>query len=215
MQPLLSHPRNQTYVKADHVWLNKFYIYHAMISIYCMIFLFHCVTNEIYRVTKKKVGHDINIMGHCTFWALQQHWNIQVRRKFPSFLIAKLWHQQWTSHFNATSRDTKNIKEDIHRIFHQSGLWITIETNNKTIKFLGITFNLNKSTYQPFIKANIMLQYIYHDSNHPSITTENIPTSINKWLSYLSSHKESWLSHLSVPKGTWWMRIPVLQTIYY
>ena len=41
-----------------------------MISIYCMIFLFHCVINEIYRVTKKKVGHDINIMGHCTFWAL-------------------------------------------------------------------------------------------------------------------------------------------------
>ena len=109
---------------------------------------------------------------------------------------------------NATSRDTKNIKEDIHRIFHQSGLWITIEANNKTIKFLGITFNLNKSTYQPFIKANIMLQYIYRDSNHLSITTENIPTSINKWLSYLSSHKESWLSHLSIPKSTWWMRIP-------
>ena len=58
-----------------------------MISIYCMIFLFHCVTNEIYRVTKKKVGHDINIMGHCTFWAL------------PFFFpVSKLWNslpQEW------------------------------------------------------------------------------------------------------------------------
>ena len=94
---------------------------------------------------------------------------------------------------NATSRDTKNIKEDIHRIFHQSGLWITIEANNKTIKFLGITFNLNKSTYQPFIKANIMLQYIYRDSNHLSITTENIPNkSTNDSHTFLPTKNLDW-----------------------
>ena len=51
---------------------------------------------------------------------------------------------------NATPRDTENIKKEIRRIFNHNGLRITIETNKQTINFLDVTFNLNKSTYQPF-----------------------------------------------------------------
>ena len=56
---------------------------------------------------------------------------------------------------------------------------------------LDVTFNLNRSTYQPFTKSNTSLQYVHHESNHPPITTKNIPAGINRRLSSLSSDKAS------------------------
>ena len=53
---------------------------------------------------------------------------------------------------NATPRETENIKKEICRIFNNNGLRITIEANKQIINFLGVTFNLNRSTYQPFTK---------------------------------------------------------------
>ena len=92
---------------------------------------------------------------------------------------------------NATPRDTENIKKKICRIFNNNGLRITIEANKQIINFLDVTFNLNRSTYQPFTKPNTSLQYVHRESNHPPITTKNIPAGINKRLSSLSSDKAS------------------------
>ena len=91
---------------------------------------------------------------------------------------------------NATLRDTENIKEEICRIFNNNGLRITIEANKQIINFLEVTFNLNRSTYQPFTKPNTSLQYVHRESNHLPITIKNIPAAINK-LSSLSSDKAS------------------------
>ena len=63
--------------------------------------------------------------------------------------------------------------------------------NGKIINFLDVTFNLSNSTYQPFTKPNTTLQYVHRESNHPPITTKNIPAGINKRLSSLSSDKAS------------------------
>ena len=52
-------------------------------------------------------------------------------------------------------------------------------------------FNLSNSTYQPYTKPNTALQYVHRESNHPPITTKNIPTGINKGLPSLSSDKAS------------------------
>ena len=71
---------------------------------------------------------------------------------------------------NAPPRDTEKIKKEICRIFRNSGLRITIEANKQIINFLDITFNLNRSTYQPFTKPNTSLQYVHRESNHPPIT---------------------------------------------
>ncbi|XP_022777694.1 loricrin-like [Stylophora pistillata] len=76
---------------------------------------------------------------------------------------------------NATPRDTENIKRKICRIFNNNGLRITIEANKQIIDFLDVTFNLNRSTYQPFTKPNTSLQYVHRESNHPPTTTKNIP----------------------------------------
>lgn len=92
---------------------------------------------------------------------------------------------------NATPRDTENIKKEICRIFNNNGLRITIEANKQVINFLDVTFNLNRNTYQPFTKPNTSLQYVHRESNHPPITTKNIPAGINKRLSSLSSDKAS------------------------
>ena len=77
----------------------------------------------------------------------------------------------------------------IWRIFNSNGLRITIEANKQIINFLDVTFNLNRSTYQPFTKPNTSLQYVHRESNHPPINTKNIPAGINKRLSSLSSDK--------------------------
>ena len=92
---------------------------------------------------------------------------------------------------NASPRDTENIKKEICRVFNHNGLRITIEANKQIINFLDVTFNLNNNTYQPFTKPNTTLQYVHRDSNHPPITTKNIPAGINKRLSSLSSDKAS------------------------
>ena len=92
---------------------------------------------------------------------------------------------------NAIPRDTENIKKEICRIFNNNALRITIEANKKIINFLDATFNLNRSTYQPFTKPNTSLLYVHGERNHPPITTKNIPAGINKRLSSLSSDKAS------------------------
>ena len=92
---------------------------------------------------------------------------------------------------DATPRDAENIKKEICRIFNNNGLRITIEANKQVINFLDVTFNLNRSSYQPFTKPNTLLQYVHRESNHPPITTKNIPAGINKRLSSLSSDKTS------------------------
>ena len=90
---------------------------------------------------------------------------------------------------NTTPQDTENIKKEICSVFNQNGLRITIEANKQIINFLDVTFNLNNSTYQPFTKPNTTLQYVHRESNHPPITTKNIPASINEQQSSLSSDK--------------------------
>ena len=92
---------------------------------------------------------------------------------------------------NASPRDTENTKKEICRIFNNNGLRITIEANKQIINFLDVTFNLNQNTYQPFTKPNTELQYVHRESNHPPITTKNIPAGINRRLSSLSSYKAS------------------------
>ena len=92
---------------------------------------------------------------------------------------------------NATPRETESIKKEICRIFNNNGLRITIEANKQIINFLDVTFNLKRSTYQPFTKPNTSLQYVHRESNHPPITVQNIPAGINKRLSSLSSDKAS------------------------
>ena len=95
-----------------------------------------------------------------------------------------------------TSKVERNIyifenRKKLHFHPDKPGLRITIEANKQIINFLDVTFNLSNSTYQPFTKPNTTLPYVHRESNHPPITTKNIPAGINKRLSSLSSDKAS------------------------
>ena len=53
-----------------------------------------------------------------------------------------------------------------------------------------VTFNLNDGTYQPYQKTDNIIQYIYVESNHPLNIIKQIPKTIEKCLSQLSSNEE-------------------------
>ena len=58
------------------------------------------------------------------------------------------------------------------------------------MNFLDVTLNLEKGTYAPFRKPNDTPMYVHKQSNHPPNVIKEIPKSINKRLSTVSSSKE-------------------------
>ena len=97
---------------------------------------------------------------------------------------------------NAALRDTENIKKEICRVFNQNGLCITIEANKQVINFLDITKH-----------------HAHRESNHPPITTKNIPAGINRRLSSLSLDKASFDQATPIPKSTRRKQIPLHSTL--
>ena len=57
--------------------------------------------------------------------------------------------------------------------------------------FLDVTLNLTTGKHMPYTKPNNTPLYIHTKSNHPPVIIKNIPESINKRLSDISSDKES------------------------
>ena len=70
------------------------------------------------------------------------------------------------------------------------GLSIIVTTNITSVDFLDVTFDLNTESYQPFRKPNNEPKYIDISSNHLSQVLKQLPKSIEKRLSELSSTKE-------------------------
>jgi hypothetical protein len=89
-----------------------------------------------------------------------------------------------------TPNEVDDIKKEICHIFTVNGLNITIEVNKKVINFLDITMDLNTDTFKPYMKPNNSLLYVHKDSNHPPSVLKNIPESVNKRLSSISSNAE-------------------------
>ena len=50
--------------------------------------------------------------------------------------------------------------------------------------------DLQSDTYKPFLKPNNRLLYVNSQSNHPPLILKNIPKSVNKRLTELSSSEE-------------------------
>ena len=91
----------------------------------------------------------------------------------------------------ATAREIENMKKDLCSIFNNYGLKITIEAYKKIVNFLDVTLNLSTEKYQPYAKPNNIPLYVHKESNHPPNILRNIPLSINKRLTEISSDEES------------------------
>ena len=60
----------------------------------------------------------------------------------------------------------------------------------KSVNFLDVNFNLDLDIFKPYMKPNGAPVYVHHDSNHPRSILKNIPKSINRRLSSISSNQE-------------------------
>ena len=61
----------------------------------------------------------------------------------------------------------------------------------KSVNFLDITIDLRTGIHKPYMKPNNSPLYVHKDSNHPPSIVKNIPESINRRLSTISSNKPS------------------------
>ena len=82
------------------------------------------------------------------------------------------------------------IRKQIIKIFQDYDLKITVQTNLKVVDFLDATLDLNTGTHQPYRKPNDEPTYINCLSNHPPSILRNIPPSIDRRISNLSSNEE-------------------------
>ena len=57
----------------------------------------------------------------------------------------------------------------------------------KLVNYLDFTLNSNNSNYKPYHKPDNEILYIHKDSNHPPSILNQIPTSVEKRISTLSS----------------------------
>ena len=93
--------------------------------------------------------------------------------------------------FKETPRQIEQIKKQICKTFSNNNLKITIEANKKVVDFLDVTLDLNKGTYEPYIKPNNTPLYVHRESNHPPSIIKNIPIAINRRINETSSNREA------------------------
>ena len=75
-------------------------------------------------------------------------------------------------------------------IFKSYGPGTTSTANLKKVDFLDITFDLENETFQPYTKPGNVPQYVHKMSDHPPSIIKNIPESVNRRLSSISSNEQ-------------------------
>ena len=92
---------------------------------------------------------------------------------------------------NKSARLADKTRKELHKIFEQFGLKITAKANLHAVNFLDVTFDLASTKHRPYRKPNDDPLYIHKHSNHPPSILRQLPVSINKRISTLSSDKET------------------------
>ena len=91
---------------------------------------------------------------------------------------------------NTSGPQSEKIKKTFQRMFKNKGLDIIINCNMKIVNYLDVTLNLNDGSYRPYKKPSEETNYIHVNSDHPPSILKQLPKSIEKRLSSLSSSKE-------------------------
>ena len=92
-------------------------------------------------------------------------------------------------HKRISVQDLERLKQRLRDFFGEYNLEITAEMGLQRVNFLDVTFDMMTNTYEPYRKPNDNPMYINKDSNHPKHVIRNIPLSINKRLTEISSSK--------------------------
>ena len=81
----------------------------------------------------------------------------------------------------------ERTKKFIQKTFKEKGLDIVIQCNMKVVNYLDATMNLTTGTTAPYRKPDEETNYTHAHSDHPPTITRQIPLSVEKRLSALSS----------------------------
>ena len=88
---------------------------------------------------------------------------------------------------NRSTRLADKTRKELYNVFEQFGLKITAEANLHVVNFVDVTFVLTTGKYKPYRKPNDNPLCIHKHSNHPPSILRQLPASINKRISTLSS----------------------------
>ena len=91
---------------------------------------------------------------------------------------------------NTSGPEAEKLKKKLQKLFKEKDLDIIIQCNLKITNYLDITLNLNDGSYHPYRKPNEETNYIHISLNYPPSIIKEIPRSIEKRLSILSSSKD-------------------------
>ena len=89
---------------------------------------------------------------------------------------------------NKSGPETEKIKKNIQKIFKENKLDMVIQCSMKIVNCLDVSLNLNNLNYKPYENPDNEILYIHKDSNHQPSILKQIPTSIEKRISTLSSN---------------------------
>ena len=91
---------------------------------------------------------------------------------------------------NKSGPESEKMKKSIQALFRENQLKITIQCDFKIVDYLDVTFNLTDSSYRPFNKTNNEINYIHKQSNHPPSIIKQLPSSVERLLTKLSSNEK-------------------------
>ena len=83
--------------------------------------------------------------------------------------------------------EVERRKKRIIHIFKQHNLKVTIAANLHTSQYLDVEFDLKNNAYRPYKKPNNETLYINKLSNHPPAVIKQVPKSVARRLSDISS----------------------------
>ena len=91
---------------------------------------------------------------------------------------------------NTSGPQNERTKKKLQKIFKDKGLDIIVQCNMKVVDYLDITFNLEDGSFRPYRKPDDETMYIHVESDHPPNIIKQLPISIEKRLSTISSSEE-------------------------
>ena len=103
------------------------------------------------------------------------------------FKTTQLYNKEMTGLFGPK---IETLKKNVVKMFKDCGLNIKIEANLHRVNFLDVTLDLRKDTYLPYRKLDNSPVYINNCSSHPPTGIKQLPKSISKRLSDLSSKED-------------------------
>ena len=99
----------------------------------------------------------------------------------------------WESTRNIGKPEVERRKKQIIKIFKNHGLKIIIHANLISVKYLDVEFDLRNNIFRPYRKPNSEPLYISKQSNHPPSILKQMPSSISRRLTDISSSEEVFL----------------------